>query len=204
MELVLVRHAEPLRVDAFETLGAPADPDLTEQGRAQARRLADWLQHDAFDALLVSPKRRALQTAAPIAELLHLTPIVDESLVEYDQNADHYIPIEEMKAANDPRYAAMVEGRWEEFGGDAPDAFRQRISDALDRIVAAHAGQRVLVVCHGGVINLGLAIVAGLDRYLWFDPGYTSISRIVASRSGIRSVASVNETAHLIARRDPL
>ena len=37
----------------------------------------------------------------------------------------------------------------------------------------------------------------GLDQPLWFDPGYTSISRMAASRTGIRSVSSLNETAHL-------
>jgi hypothetical protein len=37
---------------------------------------------------------------------------------------------------------------------------------------------------------------------LWFDPGYTSLSRVAASRAGVRSVVTLNETAHLEARRD--
>jgi broad specificity phosphatase PhoE len=57
-------------------------------------------------------------------------------------------------------------------------------------------------VCHGGVVNVALASVLNLERELWFDPGYTSISRIVASRSGVRSVASVNDRAHLMATRE--
>ena len=62
--------------------------------------------------------------------------------------------------------------------------------------------RRVVAVCHGGVINVALASVLGLDQPLWFDPGYTSISRMAASRTGIRSVSSLNETAHLHARRE--
>ena len=58
-------------------------------------------------------------------------------------------------------------------------------------------------MCHGGVINVALAIVLGLDQPLWFDPHYTSLSRMVASRTGVRSLASLNERAHLDARREP-
>ncbi len=202
MDLVIVRHAEPVRVEAHETNGNPADPQLTERGRTQADRLADWLRHEHFDAILVSPKRRAIETAAPIAHALAMPALVVDGLIEYDSLATEYIPIEEMQANGDPRFAAMIEGRWEEFGGEAPAAFRARISMTLDTIIAQHAGQRVIAVCHGGVVNLALAIVAGLERHLWFRPEYTSISRIVASRNGARSVQSINETAHLFGRRD--
>jgi hypothetical protein len=44
--------------------------------------------------------------------------------------------------------------------------------------------------------------VLGVDRLLWFDPHYTSLSRMVASRSGVRSIVSLNERAHLDARRE--
>ena len=202
MDLVIVRHAEPVRVEAHETNGQPADPHLTERGHRQARRLADWLSHERYDAILVSPKLRAIETAMPVAIALSMPTIVVDELIEYDSSADEYIPIEEMQASGDPRFTAMVEGRWEEFGGEAPEIFRARISDTLDTIIDKYAGQRVLAVCHGGVVNVALAIVAGLDRHLWFRPDYTSISRVVASRSGIRSVQSINETGHLLGRRE--
>ena len=53
------------------------------------------------------------------------------------------------------------------------------------------------------MINVYLGALLGLDRHLWFEPAYTSISRIAAARSGERSVVSLNETAHLVAARDP-
>ena len=97
----------------------------------------------------------------------------------------------------------MIEERWEDYGGEATDVFRMRIADALDRLIADHPGQRVVAVCHGGAINVALALVLGMDRALWFDPMYTSLSRVVASRTGVRMVVSVNERAHLEARREP-
>ena len=70
-------------------------------------------------------------------------------------------------------------------------------------MIARFSGQRVVVVTHGGVINVFLAHVLGIDQLLWFHPEYTSVSRVHAARTGERSVATVNETAHLYARREP-
>ena len=55
---------------------------------------------------------RARETAAPIAAAHGLDVEIVDGLVEYDVQADDYIPIEELKATNDPRWHAMVEGRW--------------------------------------------------------------------------------------------
>ena len=200
MEVLWVRHAEPERVEGGT--GVPANPSLTSRGHEQAQRLADWLKFERIDAVLSSPQRRARETAQPVADAHGLPVEVVEGLVEYDVQADHYIPMEELRANNDPRLQEMIEGRWEAFGGESAGDFRQRVARTLDALIAAHPGKRVVAVCHGGVINAALAIVLGIDTPLWFDPHYTSLSRMIASRTGVRSVASVNERAHLIARRE--
>ena len=69
--------------------------------------------------------------------------------------------------------------------------------EAVERIVAAHPRQRVAVVCHGGVINVYAGHVLGIDDPLFFLPTYTSISRVLAASTGERSIASLNEAAHL-------
>jgi len=196
-----VRHGEPERIAPGS--GVPADPALTERGRDQAHRLAAWLAAERVDVVLSSPQRRAIETAEPIARAHGLEVQVAKGLMEYDAQSDSYIPMEELRATNDPHLNAMYEGRWEEFGAESATAFRARIATTLDEIVAAHPGQRVVAVCHGGVINVAFALALGLDRHLWFEPHYTSLSRMVASRTGVRSVASLNEHAHLDARREP-
>jgi probable phosphoglycerate mutase len=200
MHLLWVRHAEPERVEGGT--GVPANPSLTARGHEQARRLADWLALERVDAVVSSPQQRALETAAPIAAAHGLDVDVVQRLVEYDVQADHYIPMEELRAAKDERWQAMVEGRWEAFGGESTAAFRARVAAATDDLVARFPGKTIVAVCHGGVINVALALVLGLDRELWFDPGYTSLSRMIASRTGVRSVASLNERAHLEAKRE--
>jgi probable phosphoglycerate mutase len=202
LNIIFIRHAEPERIASGT--GVPANPSLTELGALQAERLADWLAHERVDAVLSSPQRRAVETAQPIANAHGLDVAICNGLVEYDVQADHYIPVEELRATKDERWTAMVEGRWTDFGGEAPDDFVKRITTTLDEIIDTHPGQTVAAVCHGGVINVALATVLGIDRLLWFDPVYTSISRVAASRTGIRSLVSLNERAHLDARREPV
>jgi probable phosphoglycerate mutase len=199
VDLVLVRHAEPVTIAAGEVEG-PADPPLTPEGVEQAERLAAWLAHEPIDALVASPQRRARETAAPVARALGIEVETVEGLAEYDWRVDHYIPTEQLMRSGDARFQAMLDGRWEEFGGDPPGEFTARVCATVDDLVARHPGKRVVAVCHGGVINCAVAQVIGLDRLLWFQPAYASIHRIAAARTGARSLVALNETAHLDAR----
>ena len=165
-------------------------------------RLAQWLEHEPVDAVLSSPLRRARETAAIVGDGLGLEVETVEGLMEYDAEADHYIPVEEMRETRDHRWRAMIEGRWEELGGEPPDQFRARIVPCLDAVIEHFPGGRIVAVCHGGVINVYVAALLGLERHLWFEPGYTSITRVAAARTGERSVVTLNETAHLVATLD--
>jgi broad specificity phosphatase PhoE len=200
MDLLWIRHGEPERIEPGT--GVRADPALTARGQEQARRLADWLAVEPIDAVLASPMRRAVDTAAPVAAALGCNLEIVDGLIEYDNNSDHYIPMEELRLNKDERWTAMVEGRWDEFGADLPDVFRARVDETVTQIVERFAGKRVAAVCHGGVINVALGAVLGVAQPLWFEPGYTSVSRMLASRSGVRSIASINELAHLTGTRD--
>jgi len=198
MELLLIRHARPRRIVRAR---GRADPGLDPLGWLQARALADWLAPETPSALYVSPLRRATETAAPLAERCRLEARTHEGVVEWDRDDPAYIPVEELRAGRHPAWDAMRDGRWDELGLDA-DAFRARVAAALDAIAADHPGERVAVVCHAGVINAYTAEVLGLERLLWFEPRYTSITRVLVDRSGRRSLHSLNEAAHLRALDD--
>jgi broad specificity phosphatase PhoE len=200
MELLWVRHGEPERI--APGTGVRANPALTARGTEQAQRLAAWLAFEPIDAIVCSPLLRAVDTATPIAQSCGLNVEVVDGLIEYDSNSDHYIPMEELRLNKDDRWQAMVDGRWDAFGADLPDVFRARIDETVTELIARFAGKRVVAVCHGGVINVALGSVLGVEKPLWFEPGYTSLSRMIASRTGIRSVASLNELAHLEAKRE--
>ncbi len=190
MELLLIRHALPVRIDEGD---GPADPDLSDDGHEQAAALATWLLDEGLDAIWSSPMRRARQTAAPIEEATGLTASIDDDLKEFDADESHYIPMEELKGTDDPRWQELIE----RLGAPEQYAFRDLAAAAVERIVEAHPGERVAVVCHGGVVNAYLSTILGIDRPLFFEPTYTSISRVMASSRGHRSLVSVNEIPHV-------
>lgn len=194
MDLLLIRHALPVRVEGAD---GPADPPLSPVGHRQSRALVDWLAPEPLDALYVSPMARARETATPLAAHRGLPAVVTEGVAEFDRDADSYVPMEELKAANDPRWQEIVDGGYFGDGELTPEAFQATVVESVEAIIDDNPGGVAAVVCHGGVINAYLAHVLGIDELLFFEPAYTSISRVRASRRGHRMVVSVNEAAHL-------
>jgi broad specificity phosphatase PhoE len=190
MELILVRHALPVRIDGGD---GPADPDLSDDGRRQAEALARWLSEEHIDAIWSSPMRRARQTAAPLETATGLIAEIDVDLREFDADEAHYIPMEELRGTDDPRWRELLE----RFGSQEQYAFRDVAAGAVERIVVENPGRSVVVVCHGGVVNAYLSKILHIDRPLFFEPTYTSISRVRAASSGVRSLVSVNEIPHM-------
>jgi len=193
MELLLIRHALPLRVEKRD--GTPADPPLSTEGVRQAARLAAWLASERVDAVYASPLRRARETAEPLAAAHGLPVRIEPGVVEFDPHSASYVPLEEIKAESRELWQELVSGGL--TAGVDVALFRRTVAAALERVVAAHPGARVAVVCHGGVVNAWAAHVLDLEPTLFFQPLYTSVSRFLAAGSGERSLLSLNETAHL-------
>jgi broad specificity phosphatase PhoE len=194
VEIVLVRHGLPLRVE-LET--GIADPELAAEGHEQAEKMAAYLGVEDIEAIYVSPLRRAIETARPLCKLLGLEAVVSEGIAEFDRNSREYVPVEELRATNDPRWEKLLRGEWDGVDED-PSLFKSRVVETVDDMIAKHPGGRVVVVCHGGVINQYLAHVLGIETHIgFFYPKYTSIHRVMAARSGQRSIVSINEASHL-------
>jgi probable phosphoglycerate mutase len=187
MELTLVRHGEPTRDAAF-------DPGLGPRGVEQARRAAGFLGAESYDALYVSPLRRTLETAEPIAEALGLDPVVEDGLAEFDRHTG-YTHFEDLVAARDPRVERFFRGDLSDWGVDVQE-FKRTVWRTVGGIVARHGGQRVVLVGHGGVANVFFGQVLGLEQVSFHAPAYGSISRARAG-GGRYTLVSVNETGHL-------
>ncbi len=194
MDLLLIRHALPVRRELVE---GSADPELSEAGLAQALLLSEYLALETLDAIYASPLRRAIQTAEPLSARLSLPLAIVDDIAEFDRESSEYVPVEELKASNDPRWQRMLEDDWSDRP-ETKEQFSTRTITAIDQIVANHRSQSVAVVCHGGVINAYLArVLETVDRNNFFYPNYTSIHRVVAGQNGQRQVLTINETAHL-------
>jgi probable phosphoglycerate mutase len=141
--------------------------------------------------------QRAQQTASPLAAVQGLTIQTVDGVAEFDKNSNQYVPVEELKATNDPRWQEMLRGEWTS-SDETEEEFIGRIVSSVEQIIANHASQRVAIVCHGGVINAYICHVLGLaNQRGFFYPNYTSIHRIAAAGSGERSIVTLNETSHL-------
>lgn len=193
MELLIVRHGLPEKI--IRPDGTPADPPLDDVGFRQADLLAHYLAPEGINAIYSSPLQRAMQTAAPLASQLGIDVEIHDGVAEWDRNSHEYIPVEEMKATNNEKWQALMRGEW--TSDLDQDEFHRNVIGGFEEIVARHPGQRVVVTCHGGVINSYLAHVLGISSRAFFQPDYTSIHRVMASTSGPRSVRAINEIAHL-------
>jgi len=195
VEIVLVRHALPVRVDATAD-GSPADPELAPRGREQAQLIPAALALDRVDAVYASPALRAQQTAEPLLSALGLELTIEPGIAEFDTADSSYVPVDELRASNDPRWQLLASGDLYSAGVD-PAAFRSRVVEAVERIVAAHPGGRAVLFTHAGTVNAYAGHVLGQQQTIWFGPAYCSITRIAAARGGRRGMVSLNETGHV-------
>ncbi len=195
MELIFVRHGRPEHVQTSD--GSPADPPLAEVGHLQAAAVAQWLKEETVDHIYSSPMRRAMETAKPIEEALGLSVTIREHLSEFDRNSSSYVPMEILKEVNRRAWERMASGAVSDSTGSM-HTWRDSVLGEVEHLIEHHSGQRVVVVCHGGVINAYLALCLSIDEreFMKFDVDYTSVTRVLASSTGHRSVKSVNETTH--------
>ncbi|KQY07292.1 phosphoglycerate kinase [Mycobacterium sp. Root135] len=189
MQLLLVRHALPLRSEA----GQGSDPDLSPEGVEQAKRLPDALKRFPITRLVSSPQRRALQTGQPVADALGLPIEVDERLAEYDYGLSHYTPIEQ---ASEEDLKRLMSGQ---LPGDVDqDAFIARVRAGIEDVVAgAGHDETVAVFSHGGVVNAMVHTVMKTERLLCVQVDYAGVTRLLSSRTAGLNVASINGTEHV-------
>lgn len=192
MQLLLIRHALPLRSEP----GQGSNPDLSEEGIEQAKRLPDALARFPITRLVSSPQRRSMQTAQPVADALGLSIEIDERLAEYDRDMEHYIPIEQIAAEFPEELARLASGHLPSSVDEA--AFLNRINAGIrDLAAVGDHDDTVAVFTHGGVINGLLHTILGTEKVLCVNVDYAGVTRLLSSREGNLYVAAVNGTEHV-------
>ncbi len=102
-------------------------------------------------------------------------------------------------AARDPIFEQIfVQERWDVIpNAESHDNFDERTWRGFQRVVAAHADERIVVVAHGGVIGQLLHRVTGSRRFAFAGTDNGSISEIVADGDRI-ILRRYNDVAHLL------
>ena len=197
----LIRHGETILTPTrkFSGIGA-LDPELTEDGIAQAERVAAEVAKLQPEVLIASPLKRARQTADAISRATGLEVIEDSDWYELSFGTWDGKSIEEVKAETPDDYQAWLNSSaYRPGGGESYDEARIRIDEALNKLVAEYPGKKIVVVTHNGVIKTAanLAIGGPNDGVFHMDATPCSISTIsIWPSDGLRALRSFNERGH--------
>ena len=200
-ELLLVRHGQ----QSFDPNGPIAqitDPPLSRLGEQQARLVGAFLSTQKIDAVYASPLRRALETGREIARHHRLEPQVLDDIREvgvFSEIPPDKTPMDFVSRATlaGIRQRMIAEKSWDVYPhSESSAAFRKRCINAIEGIIATHQDERIVIACHGGVINAYIGHIIGSKYDMFFRPAHTSINTVGAGES-VRALFRLNEVTHL-------
>lgn len=158
-----IRHGE-VEAPYVGTFLGRTDIGLSELGRHQAQAIAKFLEDAPIDAVVSSPRKRALDTAAPLAKALGVEPDVREGLAEMHFGQWECLAWPAIEA-RDPEFAA----RWQVDpasipcpGGESAGDFAARAQAAFLEVLQDYDGKTVAVFSHAGTNRALLAHATGM------------------------------------------
>ena len=153
-EILLIRHGETLWNQQGRMQGQ-SDSPLTALGLQQAHQLARRLKEASFTALYSSDLGRAHQTARCVADETGHEIVADQGLRERDFGIFEGLTNNEIKERHPEQYAlfASRDPHFAMPGGESAARFRDRCVGCLEKIAGRHAGETLVVVTHGLVLD---------------------------------------------------
>jgi broad specificity phosphatase PhoE len=201
--LFLIRHGESTWNFEHRIQGQ-SDPPLSEEGRLQAERLGRRLIGQPFAGFYSSDLKRALETAGAIAAATGGRPEPIKALREIYLGEWEGLRTEELARRFPEAWRAWIaEPNWDLVpGGEGAERFETRVVGAVDALFARHPRGDVLVVTHGGVIQVALQSVLGRSsRGLFVFRIQNASITMIERRNGRAVIGGVNDTGHLEAAR---
>lgn len=197
--VLIARHGQTVSNREGRFCGHSETP-LTPLGVAQGRALAARLATTPIAAAYTSDFARAIETAALVLEGRGLTPKVDPDLRELHYGEWELRRERDVARSHREEFRRMVaeDPAWQPPGGESLAMVRSRTFAALQRILAGHQHETVLVVTHGTAISCMLAELLGMDpgHTFRFEVANCGLSEVTAR--GERAVLTLlNGTAHL-------
>lgn len=153
----LVRHGET-DWNAARRLQGHTDIDLNARGLAQAKQMADALQKIKlhFDVLYTSDLQRAAKTAQAIEQLFNRSAISKVALRERHLGALQGLTIDEAPGREPILWQSHISRNIDENlqDGESIREFSERIRQVLEEIRDQHLGKTILLVSHGGALDM--------------------------------------------------
>jgi 2,3-bisphosphoglycerate-dependent phosphoglycerate mutase len=197
--LVLVRHGQSTWNREHRIQGQ-LDPPLSDEGRRQAELVGHRLAGRRFAGFYSSDLKRAFETSQAIETAIGHPADPMPGLREIFLGDWEGLRTDDLAQRFPEAWARWTEEPdWDLVpGGEGGAPFETRVAAALDEILERHRRGDVLVVTHGGVIQIALHRVVGRpSRGLFpFKIQNASIT-VIEKRDGRMIIGSVNDTGHL-------
>jgi alpha-ribazole phosphatase len=196
--LLLVRHGLT-DWNAAQRFQGQHDVPLNDIGRHQAAALAERLAGEPLQAIFASDLQRARATAAAIVDR-HPCPITIEArLREISFGAWEGLTYAEIAAGHPEVLAAWEKNILENAppGGETLNQLAGRVQAVLDELLLAQDGETILLVAHGGPLQVLICLALGLppEKYWQFHLSPGSLSEIaIYPQGGILNL--LNDTCH--------
>lgn len=199
VEFVLVRHGETAW-NAEGRIQGHLDVPLNPTGLAQADAVGERLRAEAFDRIYASDLARAFCTALPAVG-------GNEDRIQREQRLrERHLGV--LQGLTTDEAAAGAPEAWQAFrarhpdlpleGGESLGDFSRRVIGLMTDLVHRHAGQRILLVTHGGVLDVAYRHATGMPFSALRDfPIYNASVNVLRHRDGIWSVVSWGDVGHL-------
>jgi 2,3-bisphosphoglycerate-dependent phosphoglycerate mutase len=162
--ITAIRHGETAwNVDT--RIQGQLDVGLNAKGRWQADRAGAALADEQIDAVYSSDLWRAYDTALSVAQPHGLTIQTDEALRERGFGEFEGRTFAQIEAAL-PEQALLWRKRVPEFaptGGESLLLFRERVMSCIQGLAAQNTGKHIVIVSHGGVMDVLYRAATGLD-----------------------------------------
>ncbi len=168
--LYLIRHGEVETRYHRIFGGSRIDMELSDFGRQQAGRLANWLARIPLDAVYASPMRRVQLTWEPSRRLFPSDPVILPGLREIDFGDWTGLGWNDVESRFGMSAYDWLHHLEEDrvAGAESLGAFQERLASSLTQILEEQAGRTVAVFCHGGVIR-GLLSRLLQQPLRWFE-----------------------------------
>ena len=197
--IIAIRHGETAwNVDT--RIQGQLDVPLNDTGRWQAHRLAMALAGEPIDAVYASDLWRAYDTALSVASACGQSVLTERGLREREFGVFQGKTFAEVEALW-PEQALRWRKREPDFspeGGESLVVFRARVLEAVLRLAAAHEGQQIALVSHGGVMDVLYRAATGqeLQAPRTWQLGNAAINRLLCAQ-GALSLVGWADTQHL-------
>jgi alpha-ribazole phosphatase len=195
MRLWFARHGEVEARYVGSFIGR-TDANLSDLGRHQAAALAAYLEDAELDAIVSSPRRRALDTAAPLAKAKGLKLDVRPAFAEMDfgdWDGLFWEQIVERSGEHAEAWKKDVMGLAAP-GGESGAVFQGRVAAGLEALKAEFKGRTVAVVGHAGVSRAILSGSLGMPyvQTFSFAQDYGNVSAVGWTDEGFAQLALWN------------